>query len=468
MAPETSSIRALLPDGRAMELNPGATGFDLAMGIAEGLARKSVAIEVDGALQDLHLPLSDGASVRLVTWDDDEGLEVLRHSSAHVLAQAVVSLFPDAKPTIGPVVEEGFYYDFYVEKPFTPEDLKAIEKKVFEIIKAKIPLRRKELSRDQALSLFEDNSFKCEIISSVDESEVGAGDDVSVYEQGDFTDLCRGPHVQHTGQIRAFKILKLAGSYWRADAEKEQLQRIYGISFPDKKQLKEHLKILEESKKRDHRRIGQDQNLFSFHEESPGCVFWHPNGTVIRNELMGYWREVHRNAGYQEVSTPTILSDSLWHRSGHYENYKENMYFTDVENQSFAIKPMNCPGGVLLYKSRRHSYRELPLRLAEVGHVHRHELSGVLHGLFRVRAFTQDDAHIYTEPHQIQEEVVGVMKLVEQLYGVFGFNDVRVELSTRPPKAIGTDEKELAEDFEIVPYFHMNLFMARNPVRPEI
>ena len=436
----SGEIRAILPDGRELSLAQGSTGFDVAMSIAEGLARKSVAIEVDGELQDLNIPLNDGAQVRLITWDDDEGLHVMRHSSAHVLAQAVVSLFPNASPTIGPVVEEGFYYDFHVEKPFTPQDLKAIEKKVKEIIKSKTPLQRKDVGREEALGLFKENPFKCEIINSVDQGEVSGGDSVSLYEQGDFVDLCRGPHVQHTGQIKAFKILKLAGSYWRGDAEREQLQRIYGISFPDKKQLKEHLQILEEAKKRDHRRIGQDQNLFSFHEESPGCAFWHPNGMILRNELLGFWRKMHREAGYDEVATPSILSDALWHRSGHYENYKENMYFTNVENMSFAIKPMNCPGGVLLYKSRRHSYRELPLRLAEVGHVHRHEMSGVLHGLFRVRAFTQDDAHIYTEPHQIKDEVVGVMKLLKELYGVFGFHDVRVELSTRPAKAIGTDE----------------------------
>ncbi|MBR58186.1 MAG: threonine--tRNA ligase [Myxococcales bacterium] len=433
-------ISVILPDGARRELASGATGQDLAMSIAEGLARKCVAIEVDGVLQDLHLALNDGASVRLITWDDTEGLEVLRHSSAHVLAQAVVSLFPDAKPTIGPVVDEGFYYDFHVENPFTPEDLAAIEKRVKEIVKAKIPLRRCEVNRAEAIDLFQDNPFKVEIIESVDDGEVGEGETVSYYEQGDFVDLCRGPHVQHTGQVRAFKILKLAGAYWRGDSENPQLQRIYGISFPDKKQLKEHLQMLEEAKKRDHRRIGRDLDLFSFQEEGPGFPFWHANGMLLYNAVADFWRHKHRLAGYDEIRTPMMLSDALWHKSGHYENYKENMYFSNIDEQGFAVKPMNCPGGVLVYKARRHSYRELPLRVAELGHVHRHEMSGVLHGLFRVRSFTQDDAHIYCRPDQIMDEVVGVMELVRDIYGAFGFENVEIELSTRPGKSIGTDE----------------------------
>ncbi len=435
-----SMISVILPDGARRELASGATGQDLAMSIAEGLARKCVAIEVDGVLQDLHLALADGATVRLITWDDAQGLEVLRHSSAHVLAQAVVSLFPDAKPTIGPVVDEGFYYDFHVETPFTPEDLTAIEKRVKEIVKAKIPLRRFEVGRDEALGLFKDNPFKIEIIESVDGDEVGAGETVSYYEQGDFVDLCRGPHVQHTGQVRAFKILKLAGAYWRGDSENPQLQRIYGISFPDKKQLKKHLQMLEEAKKRDHRRIGRDLDLFSFQAEGPGFPFWHANGMLLYNAVADFWRHKHRLAGYDEIRTPMMLSDALWHKSGHYENYKENMYFSNIDEQGFAVKPMNCPGGVLVYKSRRHSYRELPLRVAELGHVHRHEMSGVLHGLFRVRSFTQDDAHIYCRPDQIMDEVVGVMELTQDIYGAFGFENVEIELSTRPEKSIGTDE----------------------------
>jgi threonyl-tRNA synthetase len=435
-----ASISVVLPEGSERSLPQGSTGLDLAMSISEGLARTAVAVDVDGVLRDLHLTLPQRSEVKIITWHSPEGLEVLRHSSAHVLAQAVTRLFPDARPTIGPVVEEGFYYDFHVEKPFTPDDLKTIEAEVKKIVKEKIPLRRREVNRAEACSLFKDNQFKVEIIESVDPDEVGEADEVSYYEQGEFFDLCRGPHVQHTGQIKAFKILKLSGSYWRGDAKNPALQRIYGISFPDKKQLKQHLQMLEESKKRDHRRIGKDQELFSFQEEGPGFPFWHPKGMILRNEVQDFWRELHRMRGYDEIATPMLLSDALWHKSGHYENYKENMYFSNIDEQGFAVKPMNCPGGVLVYGSRRRSYRELPLKMAELGHVHRHELSGVLHGLFRVRAFTQDDAHVYCTPEQIREEVVKVMDLVHDIYGAFGFNDVAIELSTRPAKSIGSDE----------------------------
>ncbi len=433
-------LKVGLPDGSLKELPAGSTGTDLAASISPGLLRASVAMEVDGEIKDLYLPLTDGAKVRLITWSDPEGLHVMRHSSAHVLAQAVVELFPDAKPTIGPVVEEGFYYDFYKDEPFSLEDLKAIEDRAKQIIKRKTPLRRHDVPRDEALEVFEDNRFKREIIESVDPDEVGEGGEVSYYEQGDFRDLCRGPHIQHTGQIPAFKVLKLAGAYWRGDPQREQLQRVYGISFPDKKQLKQHLRILEEAKKRDHRRIGKDLDLFSFQEEGPGFPFWHPRGMVIQNTLIDFVRELHREAGYEEISTPLILHDRLWHQSGHYENYKDNMFFTKMDEQGFAVKPMNCPGGVLVYRARRRSYRDLPMRLAEFGKVHRYEMSGVLHGLFRVRAFMQDDAHVYCRPEQIKDEVVACMDLVDKIYGAFGFHDVHVELSTRPKKSIGSAE----------------------------
>ncbi len=429
----SNAVQITLPDGSTRQYDRGVTGTDVARDISEGLARVALAIEVDGDLRDLHLPIEADAPIRIITFRDPEGVEVFRHSSAHLLAQAVVDLFPDARPTIGPVVEEGFYYDFH-HAPFTDEDLKKIKKRMKELVKAKLPFLRHEVDKDEALRVFADNKFKVELIEGFEEGS-------SYYSQGpDFVDLCRGPHVQHTGQIKSFELTKLAGAYWRGDAENEQLQRIYGISFPDKKQLKEHLAAIEEAKKRDHRKIGTEMDLFSFHEEGPGFPFWHHNGMVLQNEVLAFWREEHTKLRYQEIKTPIMLSDELWHRSGHYENYKENMYFTSIDERGFAVKPMNCPGGVLLYNSRRHSYRDLPLKMAELGLVHRHEMSGVLHGLFRVRMFTQDDAHIYCTEEQIEESIIEVLDLVHRIYGAFGFTDVTLELSTRPEKYIGEVE----------------------------
>ncbi len=437
----SSQIQITLPDGNSKAYDAGVTGKDIALNISEGLLRAALAIDVNGTLQDLHLPITEDATVRIITFRDDEGVEVFRHSSAHLLAQAVVALFPDARPTIGPVVEQGFYYDFH-HPPFTDDDLKKIEQKMKELRKAKLPFQRHEVDADEARKVFADNRFKLELIDGFEEGS-------SYYTQGDdFADLCRGPHVQHTGQIKAFKLTKLAGAYWRGDSEREQLQRIYGISFPDKKQLKAHLAAIEEAKKRDHRKIGIEMELFSFHDEGPGFPFWHHNGMVLQNEIMKFWREEHDALGYEEIKTPIMLTDELWHKSGHYENYKDNMYFSQIDERGFAVKPMNCPGGMLVYNSRRHSYRELPLKVAELGLVHRHEMSGVLHGVFRVRMFTQDDAHVFCTPEQTKDSVIEVLQLVQRVYGAFGFEDVHLELSTRPEKKyIGEIEQwDQAED----------------------
>ena len=430
-------ISVSFPDGHSETHAAGVTAMDLAMAISEGLARAAVAAEINGQVVEMTQAINEDASLKILTFRDPEGLEVFRHSSAHLMAQAVVELFPDAKPTIGPVVEEGFYYDFHVKEPFTAEDLKKIEQRMKEIGKRGGEIKRLELSRAEALERFADNPFKVEMIEALPEDEV-----ISAYDQGDgaFVDLCRGPHVPSFKRIKAMKLLKVAGSYWRADASREQLQRIYGITFPDKKGLKEHLTLLEEAKKRDHRRLGTEMDLFSFHEEGPGFPFWHPKGMSLMHTVTDYWREIHVRYGYEFIQTPIILNEELWHRSGHWENYKENMYFTNIDDVNFAVKPMNCPGGLLVYKSRRRSYRELPVRLAELGLVHRHEMSGVLHGLFRVRSFTQDDAHIYCTPDQLEDEIGAVIDLLTEIYSVFGFSDYRMELSTRPEKRIGAEE----------------------------
>lgn len=416
-----------------MEFPEGARWSDVA--IAVGAKEQIVAVEVDDRVLDLSARVTPMATARFITFEDESGLEVFRHSSAHLMAHAVVSLFPSVKPTIGPVVEEGFYYDFATDHPFTPEDLEEIEKKMAEIVAADLPIERIELTREEALRIFAENPYKIEMIKELPEGVISA------YQQGDFIDLCRGPHVPRTGLIKAFKLTKVAGAYWRGDARNAQLQRIYGISFPDVKRLEEHLRRLEEAKERDHRRIGQDMDLFSFHEEGTGFPFWHAKGMVLKNAVVEYWREVHRKYGYVEIQTPTILNVALWHTSGHYEHYRKNMYFTEIDGNQHAIKPMNCPGGLLIYKSRLHSYREFPLRVAELGTVHRHELSGVLHGLFRVRAFTQDDAHIFCTPQQVEDVVSETLSLVFEIYRTFGFEDVHVELSTRPKEGtIGSDE----------------------------
>jgi threonyl-tRNA synthetase len=392
-----------------------------------------VALEIDDKLLDLSTSITEDARVRLITQKDPEALHVLRHSAAHVMAQAILRLFKDAKLTIGPAIEDGFYYDIDMQ-PVSEEDFPRIEAEIKKIIKAKLPIYRKEVSKDEAMEFYKDEPYKLEMLADMEDGTI------SFYEQGEFTDLCRGPHVPHTGYVKAIKLTKVSGAYWRADPTKAQLQRIYGTAFFTKKELKAHLDFLEEAKKRNHRKIGQALDLFSFHEEAPGMPFFHPKGMVIWNTLLDYWRAEHRAAGYVETKTPIMLNRMLWEKSGHWENYRENMYTSSIDDNEYAIKPMNCPGGMLIYGSKPHSYKDLPLRAAEVGLVHRHELSGVLSGLFRVRAFHQDDAHLYMMPEQIENEILGVLRLSERMYSTFGLG-FHLELSTRPEKSIGTDEQ---------------------------
>ncbi|MFW6372429.1 MAG: threonine--tRNA ligase [Thermodesulfobacteriota bacterium] len=426
-------VNITLPDGSTKQFENVPTGLDVAKSISEGLARNCVAMQLNGHVVDLNRKITEDTRLRLITTQDPEALEIMRHSAAHAMAQAILKVYPEAKLTIGPVVEDGFYYDIDMA-PVSEEDFPKIEAEMKKIVKAKLPIQRREVSKDEALEFYRNEPYKQEMISDLDDGTI------SFYEQGDFTDLCRGPHVPHTGFIKAFKLLKVSGAYWRADQSKAQLQRIYGTAFFDKKELKSYLHFLEEARKRNHRKLGTRLDLFSFHEEAPGMPFFHPRGMVIWNTLLDYWREEHRTAGYVETKTPLILNRELWEKSGHWENYRENMYTTRIDETDVAIKPMNCPGGMLLYNTRTHSYRDLPLRAAEVGLVHRHELSGVLSGLFRVRAFHQDDAHIFMTPDQIGSEILGVLRLVDRIYSTFGLG-FHLELSTRPEKSIGTDQQ---------------------------
>lgn len=365
----------------------------------------------------------------------DVDLVTLRHSAAHVLAQAVKELYPEVKLGIGPAIEDGFYYDFDRSEGFTPEDLEKIEAGMKKIVAANLPFTRREVTREEAESIFANEPYKLELIRDLAEDAV-----LTVYEQGGFVDLCRGPHIERTGLVKAFKLLSVAGAYWRGSEKNPMLQRIYGTAFPKQKALDEYLTRLEEARKRDHRKLGKDLDLFSFHEEGPGFPFWHPKGTIVYNQIVEQWRSLHTSRGYQEVRTPMILNEALWHRSGHWDTYRENMYFVDIDEQTYAVKPMNCPGVMLIYKDNLRSYRDLPMKFAELGHVHRHEKSGVLHGLFRVRAFTQDDAHIFCRPDQIQTEITDVIALIGSIYEKYGFKDYRIELSTRPAKSIGSEE----------------------------
>lgn len=424
-------IHITLPDGSVKTFDSPPTGTDIAMGISEGLARNCVAMEIDGRLVDLNTPVAADAAVRLITTQDPQALDILRHSAAHVMAQAILHLYKDAKLTIGPVVEEGFYYDIDME-PVSEDDFPKIEAEIQRIIQARIPFRRRLVSKAEALAAYRDEPYKLELIRDLPDGTI------SLYEQGDFTDLCRGPHLPHTGFVRAIKLMKVSGAYWRADQSKAQLQRIYGTAFFDKKELKAYIQFIEEAKKRNHRKLGAALDLFSFHDEAPGMPFFHARGMVVWNTLLEYWRAEHRAAGYVETKTPIMLNRSLWERSGHWANYRENMYTSQVDEIEYAIKPMNCPGGMLLYGLKPHSYKDFPIRAAEIGLVHRHELSGVLSGLFRVRAFHQDDAHIFMTPEQIESEILGVLRLVERIYHTFGLG-FHLELSTRPAKSIGTD-----------------------------
>jgi threonyl-tRNA synthetase len=426
-------INITFPDGSTKSFDDFPSGFDIARSISEGLARDSVAMELDEKLVDLGTVVKKNTTVRLITTRDKEALEIMRHSAAHVMAQAVLRVYKDAKLTIGPVIEDGFYYDIDMQ-PVSEDDFPKIEAEIKKLVKEKIPIQRNEVSKAEALAFYKDEPYKLEMISDLEDGQI------SLYQQGDFTDLCRGPHVPHTGFVKAIKLTKVSGAYWHADQTKAQLQRLYGTAFFNKKELKEHLRFLEEAKRRNHRKIGEALDLFSFHDAAPGMPFFHAKGMELWNTLLDYWRFEHKAAGYVETKTPIMLNRALWEQSGHWENYRENMYTSMVDEEDYAIKPMNCPGGMLLYGTRPHSYREFPIRAAEVGLVHRHELSGVLSGLFRVRAFHQDDAHIFMTPDQIRAEILGALQLAERVYGTFGL-DFRLELSTRPEKSIGTDEQ---------------------------
>jgi len=388
-------------------------------------------MQLDGLQKDLNSTIDRDCRLRLITMKDTEGLAIMRHSAAHVMAQAILRLYPEAQLTIGPVVEDGFYYD--IDMPSISEEAFArIEEEMKKIVQAKLPIERREVAKPEALSFYKNEPYKLEMIQDLQDGTI------SLYRQGEFTDLCRGPHVPHTGFVKAFKLMKVSGAYWRADQTKAQLQRVYGTAFFDKKDLNAYLNFLEEARKRNHRRIGTALDLFSFRDEAPGMPFFHPKGMAMWNALLAYWREEHRAAGYVEIKTPLLLQRKLWERSGHWENYRENMYTAVIDESDYAIKPMNCPGGMLLFSRKHHSYRDLPVRAAEVGLVHRHELSGVLNGLFRVRAFHQDDAHIFMTPEQIQPEILGVLRLIDRIYSAFGLG-FHLELSTRPAKSIGTD-----------------------------
>ena len=426
-------VNITFPDGNIKAFENTPTGLDVAKNISEGLARNCVAMELDSELVDLSTKITQDSRIKLITTKDPEALDILRHSAAHVMAQAILHLYKDAKLTIGPAVEDGFYYDIDME-PASKDDFLKIEAEMKKAIKAKQPFERKVVSKSEALEFYKKEPYKLEMISELKDETI------SFYTHGDFTDLCLGPHLPHTGFVKAVKLMKVSGAYWRADQTKAQLQRIYGAAFFTKKELDEHLHFLEEARKRNHRKIGIALDLFSFHDEAPGMPFFHAKGMVVWNALLNYWREEHRTAGYVETKTPILLQRTLWEKSGHWDNYRENMYFSTVDDIENAIKPMNCPGGMLVYNTKRHSYKDLPIRASEIGLVHRHELSGVLSGLFRVRAFHQDDAHIFMTPDQIQDEILGVLRLEERIYKTFGLG-FNLELSTRPEKSIGTDEQ---------------------------
>nr|PZN11583.1 MAG: threonine--tRNA ligase [Caldicoprobacter oshimai] len=429
-------MNVVLKDGSVRQYPEGTAIADIVNDISKKLAKSAVAAQVNGRTVDLSAKVYEDCNLNILTFDDDEGKKVFWHTSSHIMAQAVKRLFPDAKLAIGPAIDNGFYYDFDVERPFSPEDLQAIEEEMNRIVKEDLPLERFVLPREQAIEFVKERGepYKVELIGDIPE-----GAEISFYKQGDFVDLCTGPHLPSTGMVKAIKLLSVAGAYWRGDERNKMLQRIYGISFPKKSQLEEYLQRLEEAKKRDHRKLGKELDLFSLHEEGPGFPFFHPKGMIIRNVLEDFWRKEHYRRGYQEIKTPIILNRDLWIRSGHWDHYRENMYFTKIDGEDYAIKPMNCPGSMILYKRKIHSYRDLPLRVAELGLVHRHELSGVLHGLMRVRCFTQDDAHIFMLPEQIKDEILGVIDLVDYFYGIFGFK-YHVELSTRPENSMGSDE----------------------------
>jgi threonyl-tRNA synthetase len=427
--------RVKLPDGSVLEVPEGVTVLQVAEQIGPGLAKAAVAAKINGELADLATPITDSPQVQILTPKDKQGLEVMRHSCAHVLAEALCSLWPQTKLVYGPTVEDGFYYDIDLDEPIRPDDFPRIEAKMAEIVAADKPIIRKQMSRAQAMEKLKGDKYK------LDNIERAHSETISFYAHGNgFEDLCRGPHVPSTGKVGAFKVMSVAGAYWHGDPTQKMLQRVYGTAWPTRKDLDEYVHRLEEAKRRDHRVLGRQLDLFSFSDMGPGFAFMHPKGMIIWNEMIDFLRQVNARYGYKEIKTPIILNEELWHRSGHWDHYKENMYFTEIDDVGYAIKPMNCPGCCLLYRTSKHSYRELPLRIAEFGMVHRHEASGVLHGLFRVRQFTQDDAHIFCTPAQIEPEIIGVIDLIFETYRAFGFTDFNIELSTKPENHIGSDE----------------------------
>ena len=430
-----ADVKIILPDGSAKEYAAGTTLGEAVKQLSNSLAKKVLAANVNGELTDLREELVDGSEVAFLTFEEDGGKHTLRHTASHVMAQAVKRLWPEAKLAIGPAIDKGFYYDIDMEHTLTPEDLTKIEKEMSRIVKENLPITKSVMSRQEAIEFFKSKNedYKVELIEDIPEDAV-----ISCYAQGDFVDLCAGPHVASTGKVKAFKLQSIAGAYWRGDEKNKMLQRIYGTAFEKKEELDAYLHMLEEAAKRDHRKLGKELGLFVIKEEGPGFPFFLPKGMALRNELENFWREVHHDFEYDEIRTPIILNKHLWETSGHWEHYRENMYTTIIDDEEYAIKPMNCPGGILVYQNEMHSYRDLPLRYAELGLVHRHELSGALHGLFRVRAFTQDDAHVFMLPEQMQSELMKVIELFDRIYSQFGLK-YHVELSTKPDNAMGDD-----------------------------
>ncbi len=434
-------IKLTLPNGDIKEVAAGTTIADVAASIGSRLAKAAVCGRFNGELKDLKAALTEDGELEIITTDSPDGLDVMRHTTAHIMAQAVQRLWPGTQLAIGPTIQDGFYYDFDIDRTLSSDDLEKIEAEMAKIIAEDYEITREELEPEEAHNLFKEQNatYKLELIEGLD-------DTISIYRQGEFMDLCRGPHLPSTGKVKAFKLLSVAGAYWRGDSKNKMLQRIYGTAFFKKSDLDDYLKRLEEAAKRDHRKLGRELDLFSLSDEGPGFPFFHPKGMVLRNLLEDFWREEHVRRGYSEIKTPIMLREELWHRSGHWDHYQENMYFSEIDNHRFAIKPMNCPGGILMYQRKLHSYRDLPIRMGELGLVHRHELSGTLHGLMRVRCFTQDDAHIFMTRDQIESEIIGVIDLIDYVYKIFGFT-YHVELSTKPEKAMGDDEIwEIATD----------------------
>lgn len=430
-------IKITLPDGSIREFDKGVSVYDVTKDISEGLARVALGAVVNGDTKGMQETIEEDSTFRVVKFEDKEGKAIFWHTSAHIMALAVQKLFPGVKFAIGPAIDNGFYYDFDTDHRFTPEDLEKIENEMSKIIKEDHVLERFVMDRNEALEYFKKSGevYKVDLIEHFPEDE-----EISFYKLGEFTDLCAGPHLYDTKKVKAIKLLSIAGAYWRGDEKNKMLQRIYGTTYEKKKDLEEYLHMLEEARKRDHRKLGKELDLFSIHEEGPGFPFFHPKGMVLRNILENFWRQEHTKAGYDEIKTPLILNEALWHQSGHWDHYKENMYFTNIDDGDYAIKPMNCPGSILVYKSKMYSYRDLPLRWGELGLVHRHELSGALHGLMRVRSFTQDDAHLFVLPSQIKEELIDIINLADYMYNVFGFK-YHVELSTRPENSMGSEEQ---------------------------